>query len=160
MAWARLSDLGIFGVDLDFRCSEPALAASQFEYLQPCLKASLHEELLAVSDGAGRLQLASQDFRPLRRWLRIKACKGADGRRLTLQWRRAGDPDAPELKFFVEPASRTYRVGADRSLVVQVGTSVDIEYPGSLTNSQHGVEMLGLLTYVWAMFERDRRATA
>jgi hypothetical protein len=159
MAWARLTDVGIFGVDLQLRSSEPTLAGATFEYAQPYLKTWLRGQLIAVSDGAGHFQLASQECRPLRRRLRITGWAIADGRRLTMHWRRAQDVGAPELTLHVEPGPRRYAVWIDRSQIVKIGTDVNIECENSTISEANGGELLGLLTYVWAMSERDRRAT-
>ncbi len=159
-AWARLRDVGLFGVHFDFQSSVPALAATRFEYQQPRLTASLNGQALAVSDGAGKLQLGSETYKPERNWFRVIGWTGPDGRKLALEWRRAGDLKAPELLVRVEPGSRRYCIGSDQFQVLKTGTSVSIECSAPLASDQCALEMIGLLTYAWAMFERDRRATA
>ncbi len=159
MAWARLTDVGTLGVDLQLRSSEPTLVGATFEYSQPYLKTWLRGQLLAVADGAGYFQVASQECRPTRKGLRITGWTFTDGRHLAMNWRRAQDVEAPELTLLVEPGPRRYAVWIDRSQIVKISTDVNIECEDSMISEERGGELLGILTYVWAMCERERRTT-
>lgn len=158
-AWARLSDVGFLGVHFEFESSVPALAATRFVYEQHRLSASLHGQLLAVSDGGRRLQLGSEIYKPVRKWFRVVAWTGSDGRTLDLAW-RSDQLLGPDLLLLIEPGSRRYSIGSDQLQRFRIGTSVSIVSSDPHATDHFGAEMIGLLTYAWAMFERDRRATA
>lgn len=154
--WAEICDEGVLTHALKLSSSVAYGSDVRLMNGQGELQVSIGADAIIRTNGS-KLRIGARELRNRRKWFTLIGLQSSDGSDVEFDW------EAPELlhawamSMRALASGRTYRFLIQRQPALAIQTQVRVECE---SDGDDGLEMLGLLSYLWTQVENERRSSA